>query len=716
MSNTVNEHALIISGELDIMRKRVSATIRLLDDGATVPFIARYRKEATGGLDEVAIRNIQLRHDELTEIYKRRSYIISQLKAQGVLTPELRARIEETVDPLVLEDIYLPYKPRRATRAQAAREKGLEPLAKMIMAQNIDDPAQAACKFVNLEVTDTDEAVAGARDIIAEWVSEGEKARSLVRSRYNRSAVITSKVVSGKEDEGATYRSYFEFSEPLRQCSAHRYLAMRRGEEEGILKVSITIDDEEMAERLVRMFVRHGAPEASAKIVREAVHDGYRRLMRPSMENEAAAAAKQRADDASIQIFAESLRQLLMQAPLPGKRVMGIDPGHRSGCKIACLDAQGALLGYDVMYPLPPQGDVYGASDLLCDMVGHFAIDAIAVGNGTGGRECERFLHDIVFPRKVDIYSISEDGASIYSAGDLAREEFPDLDLTIRSAVSIGRRLIDPLAELVKVDPKSIGVGQYQHDVNQGRLKDALDYTVERCVNSVGVDLNTASAQLLRYVSGIGEKLSQNIVEYRNSNGPFTSRDQLLNVPRMGQKSYQQCAGFLRIPDAPNRLDNTPVHPERYELLQRIADDMGVTLDTLISDRGKLHSIDLEKYATKEAGIPTLTDIITELERPARDPRIHEEEKTVYDDSAKAFDDLYIGQVLTGKVTNITAFGVFVDIGLKNNGLIHISQMAEGFVSNPFEIVQIGSYIRVRIIDIDAQRGRVALTLKGVQQ
>lgn len=706
---------MIISRELDIMRKHVSATIRLLDDGATVPFIARYRKEATGSLDEVAIRNILQRHLALTEIYKRRDFIMEQIRNAGALTPELQQRILETVDPVVLEDIYLPFKPRRATRAQAAREAGYEPLARMLMAQNVDDPQSAALKFAKSKAG-VDAAIAGASDIIAEWVSESEKARNLVRARYARNATITSKVVKGKEEEGKTYANYFDLSEPLRSCQPHRYLAMRRGEAQGFLKISISIDDDEMTERLQRMFVRSTAPAANAEILRAAVRDGYRRLMRPSIESEIAATVKERADSVAIGMFADNVRQLLMAPPLRGKIVMAIDPGFRTGCKVVCLDRQGQLMAHEVIFPHQPDGDPYAAADLVAGMVEHFGVDAIAIGNGTAGRETERFVRDIRFNHPVQIHSVSEAGASIYSASECARAEFPDLDLTVRGAISIGRRLIDPLAELVKIDPQSIGVGQYQHDVNQTKLKDSLDYTVESCVNAVGVDLNTASVELLSYVSGIGRSLARNIVAFRSANGPFKARIDLMKVPRMGEKSFRQCAGFLRIPDADNYLDRTAVHPERYDLLRTIASDMGVELQQLVTDRARLHSIDLDRYATKEAGIPTLTDIITELEKPSRDPRREPEKSVFAPDAPTAIDDLYIGQILRGKVTNVTAFGVFVDIGLKNNGLVHISQITDRFISSPFEVVEIGKFVTVKIIDIDTHRGRVALSMKDVPQ
>ena len=710
-----NVHANVITAELGThLRKHVAACLRLLDEGATIPFIARYRKEATGGMDEVTVHAVQKRHQELSELDKRKEYILDVIRERGALTAELEERINETLDPVALEDIYLPYKPKRNTRAQAARALGLEPLAKIIMAQNSTDVEKQAKKFAK-EAGSISAALAGASDIIAEWVSESEKARNLVRSRYQRSAVINSKVIAGKEDEGKNYQNYFNFSEPLRTCNSHRYLAMRRGEEEEILKVSITIDDDEMIDRLSRMFVRSGASEECASLVRGAVKDGYRRLMRPSIENEVAAATKEKSDDAAIQMFADNVRQLLMAAPLGRKRVLAIDPGFRTGCKLVVLDEQGNLIQHDVIYPTPPANDFVGAADALCFYVDRYRIDAIAIGNGTAGRETERFIRDVMLPRKVQLFMVNENGASVYSASEVAREEFPNEDVTVRGAVSIGRRLIDPLAELVKIDPKAIGVGQYQHAVNQTKLKDSLDYVVESCVNTVGVNVNTASRQLLSYVSGIGPSLAANIVKYRAENGDFTSRDQLLQVPRMGEKAFQQCAGFLRIPGAPNPLDNTGVHPERYELVEQIAFDAKADVARLARDRNLLHSIELDRYVTKEVGLPTLTDIILELEKPGRDPRETVEE-TPYDDSVRTIDDLHIGQELTGKVNNITAFGVFVDLGMKENGLIHISQLSDRFISSPADVVRIGQRVNVKVIDIDVARGRIALTMKGIPQ
>ncbi len=713
----VNVHANIITKEFgSYLRKHIAACLRLLDEGATVPFISRYRKEATGGMDEVTVYNIKKRHEALFEIEKRKEYILQVIREQNALTAEMESRIEETLDPVVLEDIFLPYKPKRNTRAQAARALGLEPLAKMIMSQSSESsPEIMAMKFVKGDVKDTSEALSGASDIIAEWVSESEKARSIVRSRYQRSATISSKVVSGKEAEGAKYQNYFSFSEPLRTCNSHRYLAIRRAEEEGILKVNISIDDDEMMDRLNRMFVRSTASAAVAGVVKAAVKDGYRRLMRPSIENEIAGVTKEKSDDGAIQMFANNVHQLLMSPPLGRKRVLAIDPGYRTGCKVVALDEQGNLLCHDVVYPTPPANDFVGAGDTLCYMVDRYRIDAIAVGTGTGGRETERFLRDVVFPRRVQIYMVNEQGASIYSASEVAREEFPNEDVTVRGAVSIGRRLLDPLAELVKIDPKSIGVGQYQHDVNQNRLKESLDHVVESCVNSVGINVNTASRQLLSYVSGIGPTLAANIVKYRAENGPFATRSELMNVPRMGDKAFQQCAGFLRIPDSKNPLDNTAVHPERYALVEQMAMDVNADVERLTRDRNLLHKIELDKYITKETGLPTLTDIILELEKPGRDPREAVEE-TVYDDNVRRIGDLHIGQELSGKVNNITAFGVFVDLGMKENGLIHISQLSDKYVSSPSELVSIGQRIKVKVIDIDVARGRIALTIKGVSQ
>lgn len=706
------EHATIIGKELNLLRKHVNACIKLLEDGATIPFISRYRKEATGGMTDVTVLAVSKRHKSLTELDERKSYIIDTIRQARALTPELEQRIVETLDPILLEDIFLPFKPKRNTRSQAAIELGLEPLARMIMAQNSDDVERMALKFVKNDVHSVEDAMNGATDIIASWVNESEKARNIVRSRYQRSATISSRVIKGKEEEGKNYQNYFDFSEPLRLCNSHRYLAMRRGEADGILKINVSIDDDEMVDRLSRMFVKSTAPASVADIVRRAVKDGYKRLMKPSIENEVCTAVKEKSDTAAIQMFADNVHQLLMAAPLGRRRVLALDPGFKSGCKLVCLDEQGNLLQHDVIYPHPPINDYMGATDTLCYYVDNFRIDAIAVGNGTAGRETERFLRNIMFPRKVQIFMVSENGASVYSASEVAREEFPDEDVTVRGAVSIGRRLLDPLAELVKIDPKSIGVGQYQHDVNQTRLKESLDYVVENCVNSVGVNVNTASKELLSYVSGIGPALAANIVKYRAENGDFASRAELKNVSRMGEKAFQQCAGFLRIPNAKNPLDNTGIHPERYELVEQLAADVNADVPRLMRDRNLLHNIELDNYVTKQVGLPTLTDIVLELEKPGRDPRETAEEP-FYDDSVRKIDDLHLGMVLTGKVNNITAFGVFVDLGMKENGLVHISQLCDRFISSPSEVVSIGQIVRVKVLDVDVSRGRIALTMKG---
>lgn len=705
----------IISEELNLSIKQVAATIRLLDDGATIPFISRYRKEATGSLDEVAIRNIQLRNQELQDIIKRKEYILETIEAQGKLTFELKERINTTLDAAVLEDIYLPYKPKRRTRAAIARERGLEPLAKIIMAQASSDIERQASRFLSDGVNSIDDAISGALDIIAEWVSENEKVRSLVRTRYIKSAIISSSVVKGKEDDAQNYKNYFDFSEPLKYCSSHRYLAMRRGETDGLLRVSVSIDDDGMLERLDKFFVKSSATSQVAEYIRQAVKDGYKRLIKPSIETEVSALTKEKSDTTAIAMFADNVRQLLFAPPLGHKRVMGIDPGYRTGCKVVCLDAQGNLLHNDVIYPCAPTNDYKGAARKISYLVEAYKIDAIAVGNGTAGRETEKFLSSLRYPHKVQVFVVNENGASIYSASKIAREEFPDKDVTVRGAVSIGRRLIDPLAELVKIDPKSIGVGQYQHDVDQAKLKDALDYTVSSCVNLVGVNVNTASRQLLAYVSGIGPQLAGNIVEYRAEHGDFESRKALKDVPRMGDKAFQQCAGFLRIPNAENILDNTAVHPESYSIVERIAKDNKCSVEEIVNNKELLHSIDLNRYVSNEIGLPTLTDIVSELDKPGRDPRSRVEIME-FDERVKSINDLSEGMVLNGIVNNITAFGAFVDIGIKENGLVHISQLCDHFVSSPSEILKVHQHVKVKVIEIDHSRNRIALTMKGVEQ
>ncbi len=705
----------IIAREMNLPEQRVNATLRLLAEGATIPFISRYRKEATGGLDEVAIFNISERFDNLRELADRKIYIIQTIESQGALTEDLRKQIEDTYDSALLEDIYLPFKPKRRTRAQVARENGLEPLAKIIMSQKCTNPSEAATRYINEKVTDTDSAITGASDIIAEWVSEDQRSRQIIRGRFQRYARISSKVVKGKEEEAEKYSSYFKVDEPLSRCSSHRYLAMRRGEAEGFLKVALNIDDDAAIERLTRNFIRTDGKTASSAIVAHAVTDAYKRLIKPSITTEIESEAKEKADTAAIATFAANLHQLLLAAPLGSKPVMGIDPGFRTGCKVVCLDANGNLLHHDVIYPTPPRNYVVDAAKRVMKLVEQFKIEAIALGNGTASRETERFLRSLEFPRKIEIFVVSEDGASVYSASKTAREEFPDQDVTVRGAVSIGRRLMDPLAELVKIDPKSIGVGQYQHDVDQNRLKRQLDLTVETCVNSVGVDLNTASRQLLSYVSGIGDTLAANIVKYRAEHGDFTSRSTLLKVPRLGPKAYEQCAGFMRVRCSEEILDNTGVHPERYHIVEKMASDRGHTLKELVENPGLLDEIDLSAYVTEDVGLPTLEDIIAELRKPGRDPR----EKAVefsFEESVNEISDLHEGMVLPGIVNNITDFGAFVDIGVHVSGLIHVSQMAEKRVTNPADVLKLRQQVMVKVIGVDLNRKRISLSLKGVEQ
>lgn len=704
----------VIAGETGISQKNVSATLSLLADGATIPFIARYRKEATGGLDEIAIFNISTRAEELAELARRKEYILETIGAQGALTDELRLRIDECLDPGILEDIYLPFKPKRRTRAQVARENGLEPLAKTIMTQR-DGVLDRASRFISDKVATAADALKGAADIIAEWVNESEEVRSRVRDQFRRFAVISSKVIKAKTQEADNYATYFDFSAPLSRCSSHNYLAMRRGEAEGMLRVSIDVDDERTLSRILPLFVRRNAPADVARFITDAVTDGYKRLTRPAIENEVAAEAKVKADTTAIDTFTNNLRQLLLASPLGSKRILAVDPGFRTGCKTVCLDANGNLLHHDVIYPTPPKSDIAGSTRKILSMIDRYAIEAIAVGNGTASRETERFLKSISFNRSVNIFVVSENGASVYSASKVARDEFPDYDVTVRGAVSIGRRLMDPLAELVKIDPKAIGVGQYQHDVDQTRLKAALDMTVMSCVNSVGVDVNTASRQLLSYVSGIGDTLAANIVSYRAANGDFTSRDAIRKVPRMGPKAFEQCAGFLRVPCSANILDNTAVHPERYRLVGEMASGLGLSVAEVVSDPLKLKEIDLKRYVDENTGLSTLNDILSELEKPGRDPR--DKAVTVeFDDTINDITDLREGMILPGIVNNITDFGAFVDLGVHKSGLIHISQMAEKRIQNPSQVVRLNQHVKVKVIEVDIKRGRIALTLRGVEQ
>lgn len=701
----------LISKALGIPARQVEKTMGLLDEGATIPFISRYRKEVTGGLDEVQIGDINDHYGKLKDVSKRKETILTSIEEQGKLTPELKKRIETSWDSTELEDIYLPYKPKRQTKAEIARKKGLEPLATLLMLQTAQDSTKAASPYVKGEVKDVREALQGARDIIAEWVNEDEQARNTVRNSFSRTAVISSKVVKGKEEEGSKYRDYFNFSEPLNRCSSHRLLALRRGEAEGFLRVSISPDAEGCIERLNRRFVK-GRSDASVQ-VEEAVGDSFKRLLKPSIETEFANLSKMKADEEAIRVFSENLRQLLLSPPLGQKRVLGVDPGYRTGCKVVCLDAQGNLVHNEAIYPHPPQNEKGKAASKVAQLVSTYAIDAIAIGNGTASRETEQFITGIRYDRKVQVFVVSENGASVYSASKIAREEFPEYDVTVRGAVSIGRRLMDPLAELVKIDPKSIGVGQYQHDVEQGALKKSLDQTVESCVNLVGVDVNTASKHLLTYISGLGPTLAQNIVNYRAEHGPFASRRELLKVPRMGEKAFEQSAGFLRITSGKNPLDNSAVHPESYSIVEQMAKDLNCTVSELIANKELKKKLNLQKYVSATIGMPTLTDIMEELDKPGRDPR-----QTIkvfeFDPNVKKLEDLKEGMVLPGIVTNITAFGCFVDVGIKENGLVHISEMADRFITDPTQVVSMHQHVQVRVQSVDLVRKRVQLSMKGL--
>lgn len=710
----MEQFSQMIATALKLPVHRVENTLKLLQGGATIPFISRYRKEATGGLDEVQIGDIHTRYEKLCELAKRKETVLSTIEEQGKLTDTLRERISNCWDATELEDIYLPFKPKRKTRAEAARQKGLEPLAMLLLMQRENNLSARVRQFVKGDVKDEEDALKGARDIIAEQVNEDERARNLIRNQFSRQAMITSKVVKGKEKEEAAlkYRDYFDFSEPLKKCTSHRQLAIRRGEAEGILKVSITPDDESACtERLERQYV-HGNGECSAQVA-EAVNDAYKRLLKPAIETEFSALSKEKADEEAIRVFAENLRQLLLAPPLGQKRTMGIDPGYRTGCKVVCLDAQGTLLHNEAIYPHPPKSETALAGHKLVKLVEQYKIEAIAIGNGTASRETERFVASQRYDREVQVFVVSEDGASIYSASKIARDEFPEYDVTVRGAVSIGRRLMDPLAELVKIDAKSIGVGQYQHDVDQSKLKASLDQTVESCVNLVGVNVNTASKHLLTYVSGLGPTLAQNIVDYRTENGAFHSRKELLKVPRMGAKAFEQCAGFLRIPQADNPLDNSAVHPESYAIVEKMAKDLKCSVADLIKNKELRSQIDIKNYVTDTVGLATLTDILQELDKPGRDPR-QKIQVFEFDKNVQTIDDLREGMELPGIINNITNFGCFVDIGIKENGLVHISQLADKFVSDPTTVVSMHQHVRVRVLSIDHERKRIQLTMKGL--
>ena len=720
-----NVFAKLIATALNLQERAVANTLSLLEDGCTIPFISRYRKERTGGLDEVQIAAISDRYDRLKEIQKRKETVTKTITDLGKMTPELQKRIDDCWEANLLEDIYLPYKPKRRTRAQVAREQGLEPLAQILLAQRERDPERAAARFVCGDAIATpSDALKGAQDIIAETVSEDERSRQQLRNAFARQAIISSKVVKAKADtdEAAKYSDYFDWSEPLKRCSSHRLLAMRRGEDEGILRVTISPNDEEAVERLKRHYVYGNTP--CGKLVAEAIDDGYKRLLKPAIETEFAALSKEKADEEAIHVFAENLRQLLLGAPLGQKRVMGVDPGFRTGCKVVCLDAQGNLLQHEAIFPHPPVNKRTESAMAILNMVKKYQIESISIGNGTASRETERFIKDALVGRydispsrregeMPQVFVVSEAGASVYSASKIARDEFPDEDVTVRGAVSIGRRLMDPLAELVKIDPKSIGVGQYQHDVDQTKLKHSLDQTVESCVNSVGVNLNTASQHLLMYVSGLGPTLAKNIVDYRKEHGLFASRAELKKVPRLGPSAYQQCAGFLRIPGAKNPLDNTAVHPESYSIVEQMAKDHGCTVIDLINNKEKREAIDIKKYVTSEVGIPTLTDIMKELEKPGRDPR-EQLEEFEFDKNVSTIDDLVEGMVLPGIITNITNFGAFVDIGVHQDGLVHISQMANRRIAHPLDVVKLHQHVQVRVIEVDHRRNRISLSMKGL--
>ena len=699
----------IIAKEYNLAPDKVKNTVELLNGGATVPFISRYRKEMTGSMDEVAIGNIKDMYERLQALMQRKDTVLATIEEQGKLTPELKKRIEGCFDPVELEDIYLPYRPKRRTRATIARERGLEPLADLIQLQQISDVKGRARSFICADVPTVDDAIAGACDIIAERVSEDEGARSTVRNMFKRSGVLSSKVVKGKEADGVKYADYYEWQEPVARISSHRMLAIMRGEEEGFLRMSISVDTDVANEQLFRRFVKRFSPVRD--IMESAVADGYKRLLAPSIENETRALVKQRADDEAIAVFAENLRQLLMSSPLGQKRVLAIDPGFRTGCKVVVLDSQGNLVHHTVIYPHPPQNDREGAERIISSLVGSYAIEAFAIGNGTAGRETEDFVRRMGLG--VDIFPVNEDGASVYSASPVAREEFPDEDVTVRGAVSIGRRLIDPLSELVKIEPRSIGVGQYQHSVDQGKLKERLNTVVESCVNKVGVNLNTATKQILTHISGLGPALAENIVKYRAANGDFRTRKELLNVPRLGNKAFEQAAGFLRVVGGTEPLDNTAVHPESYSVVVKMAKDAGVSLEQFIADTELRKKVVLAKYVTDKVGLPTLTDIMEALNKRGLDPR-DKAKVFSFDPNIHEIEDLQVGMVVPGLVSNITAFGAFVNIGVHQDGLVHISQLADKFVSSPGDVVKLGQQVMVRVTEVDLKRKRISLSMRGL--
>ena len=702
----------LIAQQTGLNERYIHNVIELLQDGATIPFISRYRKEATNGMTEVEVATVSNLLDEFSELKKRKEFILQNIDNQGKLTDELKQRINDCWDSNQLEDLYLPYKQKRRTRAQIAREAGLEPMANIIQSQKEVPLEKIAQRYLNPEkgIETAEQVIQGAQDIIAERVSENERARQTLRTTFSMHAQITSRLVKGKDVEGQNFRDYFDWSEPLARCSSHRLLAMRRGESEGILRVTISVDDEPAVERIARQFV-HGNGECS-RLVYEAVRDGYKRLLEPSISNEFGASSKQRADEEAIRIFVRNLEQLLMASPLGQKRVMGIDPGFRTGCKVVCLDSEGNLLHHDVIYPHPPRNERIQALRTISNLVEKYRIQAISIGNGTAGRETEDFVRHLDLPEDIEVYSVSEDGASIYSASEIARQEFPDEDVTVRGAVSIGRRLMDPLAELVKIDPSSIGVGQYQKDVNQTALKKSLDQTVISCVNRVGVNVNTASRYLLTYVSGLGPALAGNIINYRTQNGPFRTRHELMKVPRMGAKAFEQSAGFLRIQGGEEPLDNSAVHPERYALVEKMAHDQGCSVETLMKDKSTREKIDIKQYVSPQVGLPTLQDIMAELDKPGRDPR-GPLQQFAFDPTVHEITDLHAGQVLPGIVTNVTNFGAFVDIGVHIKGLVHVSQLSDRYVKDPNQVVSLHQHVMVRVLSVDLQRERISLSMKS---
>ena len=707
----MNKFTSKIAKELNLSAKVVENTLELLNNGATIPFISRYRKEQTGGLDEVNIGLIKDLYDKDVELSKRKETIIKTITEAGKMTKELLQQIEECPNAAQLEDLYLPFKPKRRTKAQIAKEKGLEPLAQFIMIQRENNIEQKARAFLSPDIKDINEAIKGAQDIIAELFSEDQRARQILRKNMQYEAVVVVKQKKGIEltEEALKYKDYFNYSERLKRCSSHRLLAINRGEKEGFLSINIELDDDAFIQRIARFFIKSNGK--AAQLIHEAIEDGYKRLLFPAIKNEVLALAKEQADAEAIKVFAENLRQLLLAAPLGQKRTLGIDPGFRTGCKVVCLNSEGNLLQHTVIFPNAPHNKAKEAQDTIKQLVSKYDIEAIAIGNGTASRETLSIIKEIDFAKQLDVFVVSEDGASIYSASKIAREEFPNEDVTVRGAVSIARRLMDPLAELVKIDAKNIGVGQYQHDVDQNALKKSLDIVVESCVNSVGVNLNTASSSLLTYVSGLGPSLAQNIVDFRSKNGAFSSRSQLKKVPRLGDIAFQQCAGFLRIPNGKHPLDNTAVHPESYHIVEKMAKDARCNIEMLIQDKAKQKAIDLNLYVTNEIGLPTLQDIMTELDKPGRDPRM-QLEHFEFDSRVKEIGDLSIGMVLPGIITNITNFGVFVDIGVHNDGLVHISQITNRYISSPTDVVKLHHHVQVKVIEVDLQRKRIALSMR----